>query len=858
MRLTVQATVLGALLAALLTWLMINGKGELDADHLRTQRSVDALALAESRLQHDVLRARTGLLRNYDPIVAHVREMEEALAGLRAASGQDDPAMRALTEAIAREAQMAERFKTGNALVQNSIAYFDSLSDRLSDTDVDVRLAQAVAAIQVRVSELARDATRERIEDIRVRLDALASGDLASGDLASTGSASTGSASGGSASGAPAADRAADIAAIVLHGRQLLDLLPQVDAATRSLPASSSEAARRALLDARRALKDRRQARADGFRLALYAAALALVALVIRVGLLMRAGTVCLRRTIAFQLVVAQAANRFLASQPDEISACIGEVLAMIGEGLGVDHGYVLMLDGSDAVHLWGRAGRPLPLGWPRAQRDLIPDILAVPDDHLFVEAAAGTGPPALVRALAMRGVVSWTGARLRRGDRIVGVMCFERGSPQPAWLRHSRGLLQIGADSFGAALERQHVWAERREIEATLRRAQRLEAIGIFASGVAHNINNVLNVMLGHAEIAADALPADPRRAARQIDLLVRAGGRAREIAGQILDYGRRGSASRATSVVEAVVAETVAQIRTSTTDPAAIRLAGTADGAVVEGEPAQLQQVVHNLIRNALQASDPGGAVDVQLERVPLRERRILSHGELGPGEYVCIRVADQGRGMDTATLARIFEPFFTTRPAGTGLGLATAFEFVQEQDGAFHVRSAPAAGSAFEVWLPVCPQAGPAVAAVGGTVMIVGSARSAIQEDEETLAALGYEPVGYADPDAALAALRAEPGRFDLLIVENQPSGRLGLTFARRAARIIHRPIVLSLSAADTVRPEVLSAIPIVDVAHRPWRSHALALMLRRHLGSDLRGSARHGRAGTRAATPSRSLH
>ncbi len=848
MRLTVQATVLGALLAALLTWLMINGKGELDADHLRTQRSVDALALAESRLQHDVLRARTGLLRNYDPIVAHVREMEEALAGLRAASGQDDPAMRALTEAIAREAQMAERFKTGNALVQNSIAYFDSLSDRLSDTDVDVRLAQAVAAIQVRVSELARDATRERIDDIRVRLDALASADLAFGN----------SASGNLASGAAAADRAADIAAIVLHGRQLLDLLPQVDAATRSLPASSSEAARRALLEARRALKDRRQARADGFRLALYAAALALVALVIRVGLLMRAGTVSLRRTIAFQLVVAQAANRFLASQPDEISACIGEVLAMIGEGLGVDHGYVLMLDGSDAVHLWGRAGRPPPRGWPRAQRDLIPDILAAPDDHLFVEAAAGAGPPALVRALATRGVVSWTGARLRRGERIVGVMCFERGSPQPAWLRHSRGLLQIGADSFGAALERQQVWAERREIEATLRRAQRLEAIGIFASGVAHNINNVLNVMLGHAEIAADALPADPRRAARQIDLLVRAGGRAHEIAGQILDYGRRGGAARGTSVVEAVVAETVAQIRTSTTDPAAIRLAGTVDGAVVEGEPAQLQQVVHNLIRNALQASDPGGAVDVRLERISLRERRTLSHGELGPGEYVCIRVADQGRGMDTATLARIFEPFFTTRPAGTGLGLATAFEFVQEQDGAFHVRSALAAGSAFEVWLPVRPQAGPEVAAVGGTVMIVGNARSTVQEDEETLAALGYEPVGYADPDAALAALRAEPGRFDLLIVENQPSGRSGLTFARRAARIVHRPIVLSLSAADTVRPEVLSAIPIVDVAHRPWRSHALALMLRRHLGSDPRSSARHGRTENRAATPSRSLH
>ena len=108
---------------------------------------------------------------------------------------------------------------------------------------------------------------------------------------------------------------------------------------------------------------------------------------------------------------------------------------------------------------------------------------------------------------------------------------------------------------------------------------------------------------------------------------------------------------------------------------------------------------------------------------------------------------------------------------------------------------------------------------------------------------LAALGYEPIGYTDPEAALTALRAEPGRFDLLIVENRPSGPLGLAFARRAARIVDRPIVLSLSlsAADTVRPEVLSAIPIVDVARRPWRSTALALTLRRHLGSETRGTS-----------------
>lgn len=92
----------------------------------------------------------------------------------------------------------------------------------------------------------------------------------------------------------------------------------------------------------------------------------------------------------------------------------------------------------------------------------------------------------------------------------------------------------------------------------------------------------------------------------------------------------------------------------------------------------------------------------------------------------------------------------------------------------------------------------------------------------------------------------------------IVENRPSDAMGLTVARRAARIVDRPIVLSLSAADAVRSEVLSAVPIVDVARRPWRSHARALMLRRHLGSNPRSPARPRRAEPRGAAPSRSLH
>ncbi|MFB0493523.1 signal transduction histidine kinase/CheY-like chemotaxis protein [Methylobacterium sp. OAE515] len=809
MRLTAQAAVLGVLLAGLLTWLMVNGKGEMDAAYVQTQRTIDALALAESRMQHDVLRARTGLLRNYDPIVTHLREMQAALAAIRASSGPDDREVRALAEAMNREAQMVERFKTGNALVQNSIAYFDSLSDRLSEPDIDPWLARAVAALQIRVSELARESSPRRLDDIRARLDALAAVSHPAG-------------------------RGADIAAIVLHGRQLLELLPQVDTVTRSLPASSSEPARQALLEARRALRDQRQVRADGYQLALYAAALALLVLVVRVGLLMRVGTLNLHRTIAFQTVVAQAANRFLASQPDAIFSCIGEVLATVGSAMSTDHSYILMLDDSGTTYLWNRSGLDSPPGWPQAHQALIPSISAELNDLIFVKPNEHIGSQNLSIALSERGVRSWACVRLRRGEQIIALLCFERSTSElPLWLSHSRRLLQVVADSFGAALERQHVFAERRNIEAALRRAQRLEAIGTFASGVAHNINNVLNVMLGHAEIAADALPADLRRVALHIELLAQAGGRAREIAGQILDYGRRSSTTHHMSAVDAIVAETVAQFHASTTLPTAIRLNGNAGGVTVGGEPAQLQQVVHNLIRNAVQASSPGRAIEVQLESVRSTEHRTMTHGTLRPGAYVKIRVADAGCGMDEATLTRIFEPFFTTRPAGTGLGLATAYEFVQEQAGAFDVHSELGVGSVFEVWLPVRWQSTPDITFSGGTVMLIGRLHSSVEEDEETLAALGYEPVGYEDPAAALAALRSEPTRFDLLIVESHLQNCSGLEFARVASALSRRPIILSVTASDAMRSEELTTIPIADIMPRPWQLNALSCLIQRNI-------------------------
>src|SRR5262249_846028 len=149
----------------------------------------------------------------------------------------------------------------------------------------------------------------------------------------------------------------------------------------------------------------------------------------------------------------------------------------------------------------------------------------------------------------------------------------------------------------------------------------------------------------------------------------------------------------------------------------------------------------------------------------------------------------ISDTGRGMDEATLSRIFEPFFTTRSSGNGLGLATVIEIVREHGGGIHVSSTPGEGSRFEIWLPCVATSGPMpeldapviADGQGETVLMVACDGARLLRDEEMLAALGYEPVGFKSAEAALAACQIKPQRFDCLIVGYLGSSEASLELA-----------------------------------------------------------------------------
>jgi CheY-like chemotaxis protein len=186
-------------------------------------------------------------------------------------------------------------------------------------------------------------------------------------------------------------------------------------------------------------------------------------------------------------------------------------------------------------------------------------------------------------------------------------------------------------------------------------------------------------------------------------------------------------------------------------------------------------------------------------------------------------------------------LFEPFFTTRLAGTGLGLATVHEIVRDHEGAMNVQSKPGLGSRFEAWFPAAAidataAAGPATLPLGRgeTVLIVESERDRLLHDEEMLAALGYEPVGFEKAADAIAACRAAPDRFDIILVSQASQSQSVLDLARALHEIApQQPVLLATTSTSDGSVDALADYGISEVLQRPLASAELAAALARCL-------------------------
>lgn len=376
---------------------------------------------------------------------------------------------------------------------------------------------------------------------------------------------------------------------------------------------------------------------------------------------------------------------------------------------------------------------------------------------------------------------------------------------------------------------ERHLAEAERLRLQEQLRQAQKLEAIGTLAGGIAHDFNNILSAILGYGELAQKAAgEGTPQR--RHIDALIAAGQRAKSLIERILAFSRSGMGERVPVHVQSVVEEALDGI--SAYLPPGVRLQRVlaAGDAGVLGDATQIHQVVTNLCANAAQSMPGEGLIDVTLGITLLDKPLNVATSTLAAGEYLRLAIADGGKGIEPALLEKIFDPFFTTKEigVGTGLGLSLVHGIVTDLGGGIAVDSRVGEGSRFTVYLPLrLHVAAPRAQASdliergqGQTVLLVDDEATLVRLGEEALAELGYEPIGHVSSVDALAALRANPQRFDLLLSDEAMPGLTGSDLVRAARQLRpDLPVVLMSGLVTPALRQRAQDLGVTEVLCKP---------------------------------------
>ena len=371
---------------------------------------------------------------------------------------------------------------------------------------------------------------------------------------------------------------------------------------------------------------------------------------------------------------------------------------------------------------------------------------------------------------------------RFRRDDHeytTLGVNAYRVADPKMEGGRRVIGFVKDVSEKVRAE-------EERRRLEAQLKQAEKMQAVGHLAGGIAHDFNNILGAILGYGELA-QARATNDEAMKRYLDTIMNAGNRAKSLVTQILSYSRAEGSSRIPVVVSSVLEEVCELMRGSSPGGIQVRYEGHAESAAVMGDPTRLHQLFMNLCSNAVHAMGEEGVLEVSIAVEHFDAPRKVRTGEMPSGDFVRVVVKDSGHGIAPEVIDRIFEPFFTTKPAGrgTGLGLALVHAVVTEHLGYIEVESELRRGTTFTVWMPqvhglpgeVAPDKPAPTQGQGQVILAVDDEPEVLAALEEMLATLGYEPAGFGDSREALEAVRADPQRYDAVVSDEVMPGLTG---------------------------------------------------------------------------------
>jgi PAS domain S-box-containing protein len=348
-------------------------------------------------------------------------------------------------------------------------------------------------------------------------------------------------------------------------------------------------------------------------------------------------------------------------------------------------------------------------------------------------------------------------------------------------------------AVSFQDITDRKKAEAEKVQLQAQLIQAQKLESVGRLAGGVAHDFNNMLGVILGHAELAMEEVDADDPLHA-ELQQIHRAAMRSADLTRQLLAFARKQIVAPRVLDLNDTVAGMLKMLRRLIGED--IDLAWM-PGAVlwpVKIDPAQIDQILANLCVNARDAIAGVGKVTIETQNVVFDEAFCARHPGFSPGEFMLLAVSDDGCGMSREVLDNLFEPFFTTKEvgAGTGLGLATVYGIVKQNGGFINVYSEPGQGSVFKIYLPrftgepMPPGATPGEeipCGAGEAILLVEDEPTILNLARSMLERLGYRVLTADTPREALQLAASRRGAIDLLMTDVVMPEMNGRDLARR---------------------------------------------------------------------------
>jgi PAS domain S-box-containing protein len=390
---------------------------------------------------------------------------------------------------------------------------------------------------------------------------------------------------------------------------------------------------------------------------------------------------------------------------------------------------------------------------------------------------------------------------------------------------------------------------SEKKKLEAQLRQAYKMEAIGTLSGGIAHDFNNVLSIILGNAELAIDDIPEwSPARF--NLKEIRRAGMRAKDVVRQLLNFSRKTNQELKPTKIIPVVKDALRFLRA--TIPTSIEIRQNIQDAsdTVLADSTQIHQVILNLGTNAFHAmEETGGILEIGIKNVAFDQVAATPYSDLKPGKYVQVTVSDTGQGIAPGIRDRIFDPYFTTKEIGkgTGMGLSVVLGIVKGHGGAISVDSDPGKETRIRIFLPRVEREAE-IEFVSEEKLPTGNENILFVDDEGSLADLGrlkLEKMGYrvtatSRPDEALELFYANPDQFDLVITDMTMPKMTGDRLAKEILKVRpDMPIIICTGYHEKIKEKKFLEMGIKTLLLKPVSINNLAKSVRKVLDKEKDG-------------------